>query len=123
MTTSGASRLTSRPRTPGGGDFFGSSVAIDGDTVIVGANQEDGSATGVNGCNDDNAMTSGAAYVFAGFGPDHDGDGIASPVDACPNNAPGLPVDSNGRPLRDCNGDCLVDGLDVQCIVDEILGQ
>jgi len=28
-----------------------------------------------------------------------------------------------GRPLRDTNGDCLVDGLDIQCIVDEMLNQ
>jgi hypothetical protein len=27
-----------------------------------------------------------------------------------------------GRPLRDCNGDSLVDGADVPCIVAELLG-
>ena len=45
-------------------DFFGRSVAISGDTVVVGANQEDGSATGVNGPEDENAANAGAAYVF-----------------------------------------------------------
>jgi hypothetical protein len=48
-----------------GGDFFGISVAADGDTVVVGAYNEDSSATGVNGNQADNsAIGSGAAYVF-----------------------------------------------------------
>ena len=51
--------------SPDGGDWFGSSVAVDGDTVIVGASFEDSSATGVNGNQTDNsAENSGAAYVF-----------------------------------------------------------
>src|SRR5262249_18331914 len=33
----------------GTGDQFGSSVAVSGDTVVVGANGEDSAATGVNG--------------------------------------------------------------------------
>ncbi len=46
-------------------DYFGSSVAVSGDTVVVGAWQEDSSATGVNGNQADNsAAQSGAAYVF-----------------------------------------------------------
>jgi uncharacterized repeat protein (TIGR02543 family) len=46
-------------------DFFGSCVAASGDTVVVGARDEDSSATGVNGIQDDNsASNSGAAYVF-----------------------------------------------------------
>jgi hypothetical protein len=49
----------------GAGDQFGSSVAISGDTIVVGARQEDSNATGVNGTQADNAATdSGAAYVF-----------------------------------------------------------
>lgn len=48
-----------------GGDNFGYSVAISGGIVVVGAYQEDSSATGVNGNQSDNgALTSGAAYVF-----------------------------------------------------------
>jgi hypothetical protein len=44
---------------------FGSSVAISGDTIVVGAEKEDSDATGVNGAQDnDNASGSGAAYVF-----------------------------------------------------------
>jgi hypothetical protein len=46
-------------------DTFGSSVAIWGDTVVVGAREEDSNATGVNGNqNDDSSVGAGAAYVF-----------------------------------------------------------
>ena len=46
-------------------DFFGSSVALSADTIVVGATQEDSSAAGVNGNqNDNSAGNSGAAYVF-----------------------------------------------------------
>ncbi len=49
----------------GAGDGFGNSVSVSGDTVVVGANREDSSATGVNGNQSDNsAAFSGAAYVF-----------------------------------------------------------
>jgi hypothetical protein len=47
------------------GDEFGYSVAVSGDTIVVGAWGEDSSATGVNGDQSDNsALDSGAAYVF-----------------------------------------------------------
>lgn len=49
------------------GDLFGSAVALsaDGDTLAVGARQEDGGATGVDGDPGDNsALQSGAVYVF-----------------------------------------------------------
>ncbi len=46
-------------------DNFGISVAIDGDTIVVGAVQEDSNATGVGGSQaNDSASNSGAAYVF-----------------------------------------------------------
>jgi uncharacterized delta-60 repeat protein len=46
-------------------DYFGWSVAISADTIVVGARSEDSSATGVNGeQSDDSTYTSGAAYVF-----------------------------------------------------------
>jgi len=46
-------------------DFFGESVAVSGDTVVVGAFNEFSNATGVNGSQSDNsARSSGAAYVF-----------------------------------------------------------
>lgn len=51
------------------GDRFGSSVAISGDTVVVGATGEDSNATGVNGDQANNsASESGAAYVFTRSG-------------------------------------------------------
>jgi len=53
----------------GAGDAFGCSVAISGDTVVVGACAEDSVATGVNGNQTDNSATeSGAAYVFVRSG-------------------------------------------------------
>ena len=49
----------------GSGDLFGWSVAASGDTVVVGAKNEDSNATGINGDEADNlASQSGAAYVF-----------------------------------------------------------
>lgn len=45
-------------------DQFGSSVAISGDTIVVGAPQEDGGATGINGAPNNSVMNAGAAYVF-----------------------------------------------------------
>jgi len=49
----------------GSWDAFGSSVALDGDLLVVGAPYEDSSATGVNGDqNNDLRYQSGAAYVF-----------------------------------------------------------
>jgi hypothetical protein len=49
----------------GAGDYFGFSVSISGDTIVVGARWEDSNATGVNGDQNNNGATnSGAAYVF-----------------------------------------------------------
>ena len=53
----------------GANDYFGYSVAVSGDTVVVGAFQEGSNATGVNGNQADNsASSSGAAYVFTRSG-------------------------------------------------------
>lgn len=50
------------------GDLFGE-VAIDGDTLVVGAPREDSAATGVGGNEADNSVQdSGAAYVFVRSG-------------------------------------------------------
>lgn len=50
-------------------DEFGWSVAISGDTVVVGARLEDSDATGVDGDQSDNSSEfSGAAYVFVRSG-------------------------------------------------------
>jgi len=51
-------------------DEFSWSLAISGDTVVVGADGEFSNATGVNGDQSNtNAPVSGAAYVFTGLGP------------------------------------------------------
>ncbi|HSR10440.1 MAG TPA: cadherin-like beta sandwich domain-containing protein [Thermodesulfobacteriota bacterium] len=51
------------------GDFFGSGIALSGDTLAVGAPSEAGAATGVNGNQGDNsARYSGAVYVFVRSG-------------------------------------------------------
>jgi hypothetical protein len=53
----------------GAGDQFGFSVSISGDTIVVGAHEEDSNAVGVNGIqNNDNSLNSGAAYVFVRTG-------------------------------------------------------
>jgi len=50
------------------GDVFGYSVAISGDTIVVGAPYEDSSTTGVNGIPNESASGAGAAYVFTRSG-------------------------------------------------------
>ncbi len=53
----------------GSEDYFGRCVAFHGETLVVGADTEDSSVTGVNGNqNNESAFNSGAAYVFAGLG-------------------------------------------------------
>ena len=49
-------------------DAFGRSVAVSGDTVVVGANGEDSSTLGLNSTPDESASSSGAAYVFGRSG-------------------------------------------------------
>ncbi len=50
---------------PDDGDQFGKAVAIDGDTIAVGAEEEQSAAQGVNGDQNDNSVPSrGAVYVF-----------------------------------------------------------
>ncbi|MES2440078.1 MAG: choice-of-anchor D domain-containing protein [Verrucomicrobiota bacterium] len=46
------------------GDDFGNSVAISGDTIVVGAENEWGSGQGLNPVSDEEANYSGAAYAF-----------------------------------------------------------
>jgi mRNA-degrading endonuclease HigB of HigAB toxin-antitoxin module len=45
-------------------DRFGGEVAVAGDTVVVGASEEDSSTTGVNSTSDESTSNAGAAYVF-----------------------------------------------------------
>ncbi len=50
-------------------DDFGYSVAISGDTLIVGAYKEDSAAAGIDGNQDDNSLVdAGAAYIFVRSG-------------------------------------------------------
>ena len=50
------------------GDQFGSSVAISGDRIIIGAPGESSGASGINGDSSDNSMhRSGSAYLFTRF--------------------------------------------------------
>ena len=50
----------------GEGDYFGNSVAVSGNTIVVGAYYEGSSATGIDGNQADNAaLNSGASYVFS----------------------------------------------------------
>ena len=52
---------------------------------------------------------------------DRDGDGVPNDTGECPDNPPLLDVDAHGRPKADVNKDCLVNGVDIQKIVDELL--
>lgn len=52
----------------GNNDNFGVSVAIDGETLAVGALFEDSNAIGINGANNDSASNAGAVYVFTRSG-------------------------------------------------------
>ena len=46
-------------------DRFGSALALAGDTLVVGAPEEDGGSTGIGGDpEDDSAQVSGAVYLF-----------------------------------------------------------
>lgn len=50
-------------------DLFGHAVAISGDLIVIGAPEEAGPSTGVNGIqNDNSALRAGAAYVFRRVG-------------------------------------------------------
>ncbi len=49
---------------PGENDEFGFSVAISGDTIVVGAPSEDSNTNTVNSVPNEGASAAGAAYVF-----------------------------------------------------------
>jgi hypothetical protein len=60
-----------KPSNPSAGDWFGVRLALsgDGNTLIVGAQNEDSAARGINGNQqDDSALESGAVYVFTRSG-------------------------------------------------------
>lgn len=75
-------------------DNFGISVAVSGDTAIVGAPFEDSNTTGINTTPDEAATNAGAACIFTGLGPPS---GVASDITLSPatlaeHNAPGATV-------------------------------
>lgn len=92
-------------------DIFGRGLGLSGGTAVIGADGD----THVGG------TFAGSAYVFA-LNCDSDGDGVYDEDDVCPGTTTGVPVDCEGRPLRDCNLDCVYSALDIQCLVDELLG-
>ncbi len=88
-------------------DQFGCSVAVAGDTIVVGAIQESSSATG--GQSDNSANSSGATYAF---GPDADSDGVGDSSDNCPNDANADQANTDGDALGDaCDPDDDSDGV------------
>lgn len=56
------------PSNPDPGDYFGYSVAISGNTVVVGAYREDSNTKGVNTTPNNYGTDTGAAYVFTRSG-------------------------------------------------------
>lgn len=58
-----------KPGNPGTDDLFGFRLALSGETLVVGAWQENSSSIGVNSSPDENANDAGAAYIFTGIGP------------------------------------------------------
>lgn len=98
-------------------DRFGLSVATNGTEFVVGAENQWNLASG-------NARETGGAYIYGGLiGSDDDGDGVINDLDACVNIGSGLPVDCEGRPRRDVNGDCSVDTFDIDGIVSALLSE
>jgi trimeric autotransporter adhesin len=59
-----------KPSNPTRGDWFGVRLALsgDGNTLAVGAQNEDGAARGINGPQNDDATEAGAVYVFTRIG-------------------------------------------------------
>ncbi len=110
----------------GAGDFFGESVSISEDVILVGARHEDSTAKGVNGNQGSNgASDAGAVYVFTGLEScqsDADGDGICDEEDVCPGFDDTVDTDGDGIPdgcesPDDITGDGIVDGDDLALLL------
>jgi drug/metabolite transporter superfamily protein YnfA len=92
------------------GDRFGNSVAISGDTIIVGAHQEDSDATGVDGADNDYAEKAGAAYIFVRSGTSWTQQAYLKASNSDSNDRFGSSVAISGEtviigaPLEDSNG-------------------
>ncbi len=82
------------------GDSFGFSVALSGDTLVVGARGEDGAAQGVDGDQASNgSQGSGAAYVFVRSGTTWSQQAYLKASNADPNDAFGSSVALSGDTL------------------------
>lgn len=101
-------------------DHFGMSVAMSGNTIVIGADEEDSNATGVNGAQADNSMSmAGAAYVFvlpnsSQCGADLNGDNKVDGADL------GKLLGSWGPCVgcaSDLNGDGVVDDADLHTLL------
>jgi hypothetical protein len=80
---------------PESNDRFGTSVAVSGDTVVVGAREEDSSTTGVNSTPDEGTSAAGAAYIFTGLGPPPLLDSV-SPSTGSPSGGTTLTITGSG---------------------------
>ncbi len=82
---------------PGWGDMFGWSLAVSGDTVVVGALHEDSGALGVNGVQaDETGRDSGAAYVFVRSGTAWTQQAYLKASNAAANDSFGIAVAASG---------------------------
>lgn len=98
-TGSGASwtqtaRLTAS--NPGEEDLFGYDIALDGDTLVVGAPFEDSSSTGVGSAANDSGDDNGAAYVFTRSGPNWSQQAYLKPSQSSVTDLFGVSVDVSG---------------------------
>ena len=101
-----------KPSDIDAGDLFGYSVALtaDGNTLAVGAFDEDGSARTINGPIDNKANGSGAAYVFTRTGADWSQQAYIKPSNGEAQDSFGVEV-----ALSDDGSTLLVGSLDEDC--------
>jgi hypothetical protein len=90
-------------------DWFGVSVAVDGDTAVIGALYDD-----------DNGSDSGSAYVFSLAPPDNDEDGVPDAQDNCPDTPNPDQADSDYDTLGDAcdvtfDTEAVIDVLEFEC--------
>jgi hypothetical protein len=101
-----------------GGDRFGFCAALsgDGNTLAVCGYDEDGSATGINGPQNNDAGGSGAAYVFVRRGTAWSQEAYVKPSNTLPNEAFGsalaLSADGNTLAVNAADEDSLSRGID-----------
>ena len=92
------------------GDYFGWSVAVDGNTAAV---------IGVR-YDDDKGTSSGSAYVFSLAPPDNDQDGVPDDQDNCPDTPNPDQADTDYDTLGDAcdvtfNAEAVIDVLEFEC--------